>query len=205
MARVIDCECGQQVRADTDQELYLAAREHFVRAHPGSRFTDGDVRGRILESAYTIGSPIDAHAVVLTRRVFKDVWERGDIEAARECFARDYVNHDPAMPEVPPGFIGVLENVATYRTAFPDQRFMLHEILAAGDKVAVRFSVTGTHWGRLGAIPPSGRTVTVTGISLFRIENGKISESWGHWDTLGLLQQVGALTSRGQGAGIRGQ
>lgn len=200
MARVLDCRCGHQVIAENDQVLYFACREHLARAHPGTRVTEGEVRSLLIEGAYTAGDPVDPHGAALVRRVFREVWERGDIAAARECFTADYVNHDPMLPEVPPGYEGVMENVATYRRAFPDRRFSLHEIVTAGDRVVVRFSVTGTHTGRLGDIPPTSRTVTVGGIWLFRLEDGKIGESWGYWDTLGLLQQVGAVTTRPAGA-----
>ena len=67
------------------------------------------------------------------------------------------------------------------------------EILAEGDRVAARWTASGTHTGALGDIPPSGREFTVTGSTFYRIENGKIAEDWSIYDSLGLMQQIGAV------------
>ena len=78
-------------------------------------------------------------------------------------------------------------------TAFPDLDRRIEDLFADGDRVAVRWTATGTHTGDFMGIPPSGTTATSSGITIFRIADGRIVEEWGHSDMLGLLQQLGAI------------
>jgi steroid delta-isomerase-like uncharacterized protein len=181
--------------AESDEALLREAEAHAATVHPDAGFTAEDLRGLLRERAYTNGSSTDSQAVTVVRRVFRDVWEKQDRAAAEECFSADYTNHDSTAPELPPGPQGVMETVRVYSAAFPDHRFTLEETLVAGDKVVVRWTVTGRHTGPLGGFPPSHRAVTITGLSVFRVANGKIVESWANWDQAGLLQQIGALAN----------
>ncbi|HWJ32200.1 MAG TPA: ester cyclase, partial [Gaiellaceae bacterium] len=90
----------------------------------------------------------------------------------------------------PAGLIGAAR---AYRDAFPDLRLTAEQTIAQGDHVAVRWTARGTHQGELFGIPATGKEAIVTGISFDRWANGKIVESWTNWDTLGLLQQLGAV------------
>jgi predicted ester cyclase len=83
-------------------------------------------------------------------------------------------------------------------TAFPDLHFTLEDRIAEGDKVVSRWTFHGTHKGELQGMPPSGKQVTMTGISIDRLAWGKVVESWDNPDQLGLLQQIGALATPGQ-------
>ena len=83
--------------------------------------------------------------------------------------------------------------LATYLRAFPDLRIVFEDALTDRDRVVTRWRFEGTHDGPLLGIAPSGRRVSVEGIRIDRIEGGKIAESWMQWDTLGMLQQVGAV------------
>jgi predicted ester cyclase len=87
-----------------------------------------------------------------------------------------------------------------YATAFPDLRFLIDSMVSEGDLVAVRWTVTGTHKGRLSEILPTGRSVGVTGITVARISGGKLHETWDQWDALGLMRQIGATQTRTQAA-----
>ena len=80
-----------------------------------------------------------------------------------------------------------------YRTAFPDLRLTIEAQVSEGDLVVTRWKASGTHQGELFGIAPTGKQATVTGISLTRVSGGKIAEDWTNWDTLGLLQQLGAV------------
>jgi steroid delta-isomerase-like uncharacterized protein len=80
-----------------------------------------------------------------------------------------------------------------YRAAFPDLRVEVESQVAEGDLVVTRWASTGTHEGDLPGLPASHNKVTVTGIAIDRLENGKIVEAWGNWDTLGMMQQIGAV------------
>jgi steroid delta-isomerase-like uncharacterized protein len=103
------------------------------------------------------------------------------------------------MPEA--GLAGFKKHVTTYRTAFPDLAMAVDEILADGNKVTVRWTARGTHKGTLLGIQPTGKEITTTGISLIRIAAGKVAEHWVTWDTLGMMQQLGAVPLVGQAMG----
>jgi steroid delta-isomerase-like uncharacterized protein len=83
-------------------------------------------------------------------------------------------------------------------TAFPDLHFTIEDMVAEGDKVVVRWIVRGTHRGTFQDIPPTGKAVTLTGISLFRVANGRGVEVWTDADYLGMLQQLGVVPALGQ-------
>jgi steroid delta-isomerase-like uncharacterized protein len=88
---------------------------------------------------------------------------------------------------------GVRQFVTTYLTAFPDGKITIDDQLAEGDLVTSRWTGRGIHQGDLMGIPPTGKQVTVTGITISRVKDGKVVEEWTNWDTLGLLQQVGVV------------
>ena len=131
----------------------------------------------------------------VVRRYFEEVWDKGRFEALKDLVTAGYVDHDPAVPETRRGPQGVREVVGYYRNAFPDLRFTLEEVRAAGDRVVARWKAQGTHKGELMGIPPTKKQVAITGITISRLEHGRIAESWTNWDILGMLQQLGALSS----------
>lgn len=126
------------------------------------------------------------------RRYF-DAWNSGNEAALDELIAANCVHHDPANPDISTGPQGQKQLMRKYRTAFPDTRFRVEQIVEQGDTVAARWTVTGTHKGELEGITPTGKSVTVTGISLDRLSGGKIVEGWSNWDALGLLTQLGVV------------
>jgi len=130
----------------------------------------------------------------LVRRYFEDAFSRGDLDALDEIVAPGAVEHDPQDPYAgETGPEGARHSIEMYRAAFPDLRFDVEEQIAEGDLVATRFTGTGTHDGDLPDLPASHRRSTVTGIAMNRIEDGRIAETWVNWDTLGMLQQLGAI------------
>ena len=128
----------------------------------------------------------------IVRRVFEEPW-KGNLAVVDEFVASDYIGHDPADPEPLRGPQGVKEFISTYRAAFPDARIMVEQQLAEGDLVATRWSGRGTHEGELMGIEPTGRQVTVSGLTISRLEGGKIVEEFQNWDTFGMMQQLGAV------------
>lgn len=129
----------------------------------------------------------------IARREIEEVFNAGDFDAVHELYAAEYVGHDPALPEPIRGLTGVKEQVSGYRAAFPDLRLTAEDIVAEGDLVVTRWTAVGTHDGELFGVAPTGRQVTVTGISMARIVDDRIVEDWTSWDALGLMQQLGAL------------
>jgi steroid delta-isomerase-like uncharacterized protein len=128
----------------------------------------------------------------VARRFGEEVWGQGDMEAADAVLADDFVEHHPA-PGQPPGREGHKQVVELWRTAFPDLTLTVDDLFADGAKVALRWTARGTHRGALMGLPPTGRQVTLTGIDVLRIVDGRIAERWGEFNGIEMLQQLGAL------------
>jgi predicted ester cyclase len=132
----------------------------------------------------------DAKKIV--RLLFEEPW-KGNMDVIDEYVAPGYVGHDPSEPEPirgPQAFRGQVEK---YLAAFPDTRFTIDEQFAEGERVATRWTARGTHQGEIGGISPTGKEVTVTGLTFSRLEGGKVIEDWITWDALGMLVQLGAV------------
>lgn len=131
----------------------------------------------------------------LARRLF-DAINAHDLDAAHKLYAADATYHD-----LPPGMPKSWETVVTamtgYFEAFPDMQTEIEEIVADGDKVAVRYRWTGTHSGPLLDIPATGKKVNQSGAGLYRFAGGKIVESWLKGDQMNLMQQLGVMPTPG--------
>jgi len=134
----------------------------------------------------------------LARRVFEEIYNKGNRALVNELYAPNYVGHTPGDREHK-GPEGYKQLVTMYRTAFPDLRFTIEDQIAEGDKVVTRWKLRGTHTGELIGelrnIPrkPTGKQMTVSGIAIHRIVGGKIVEQWTDWDVLSLMQQLGVI------------
>jgi steroid delta-isomerase-like uncharacterized protein len=137
----------------------------------------------------------------LAHRFHVDIFQGGDLDAADELCAPDFVIHAPGLPpELQRGPEGVKRFAAMLRRGFGDVVEITHEdTIAEGDKVVIRWSSRGTHRGEFLGIPPTGKATTTTGIDIFRVEGGRLAELWQNWDQLGLLQQLGALPAPASG------
>ncbi len=189
MIRAIDCSCGHQLLAADDETLLLRAKEHLASCTLPVKPSEAEMVGLLREKAYDLGQGNRE----LVRRYIEEVWNAGKLEKVDELVTPDQVNHDPMNPEVPPGPAGARKVVTLYRDAFPDSNVRIEEMICEGDLVVDRWTATGTHNGTLFGIAPTRKRVTVTGITINRIANGKIAETWVNWDNLGLMQQLGAV------------
>jgi steroid delta-isomerase-like uncharacterized protein len=135
----------------------------------------------------------------LARRWFEDLFNAGNLEVADEVIAPDHVNHDPTLPDIPTGPEGQKQIVNLYRGAFTNAHLSVEDQLAEGDMVVTRWTGSGTHQGEFMGVAPTGNQVTITGITINRISDGKIVESWSNYDALGMMQQIGAVPEPGQG------
>lgn len=134
----------------------------------------------------------------LSRRLFQEFWDQKNLAVADELMAANHVDHTPGSPPgLPPGPEGLKQFASVYFTAFPDLRITIEEMVAEGDKVVTRWATRATHKGDLMGIPPTGKQLTITGISIDRIAGGKIAETWTNFDALGMLQQVGVVPAMG--------
>jgi steroid delta-isomerase-like uncharacterized protein len=129
----------------------------------------------------------------VVRRLFEEVWNKGNQAVADELFAPTYAHHDTSTSDFGRGPDGEKRRAMHYRTAFPDIRFTVADLVAEGETVVARWSCQGTHKGDLNGIAPTGKQFTISGISVARFANGKISEGWVNWDALGMMQQLGVV------------
>ena len=129
----------------------------------------------------------------LVRRVYEEAINRGNMAVVDELNSPNYVAHDPGFPQPVRGPEGLKQYFMVFRSAFPDVHITIEDMIAEGDTIAVRQTSRGTHQGDLMGMPPTGKQVTVTGIAIHKIANGKFVESWINADNLGLLQQLGVI------------
>lgn len=101
------------------------------------------------------------------------------------------------MPGMPSTLEGLRQMLPAFRAAFPDLQMTVGEMLAEGDMVAYRLSVTATHTGEFMGIPPTGKRVTFTETHIDQIANGKIVRHDGDWNQLGMMQQLGVIPAMG--------
>ncbi|MFC1715755.1 ester cyclase [Candidatus Poribacteria bacterium] len=128
----------------------------------------------------------------IQRRAIEQVWNQKNLDLIDELHAPESVLHDPAKSGLS-GPEGYRQFATMYQTAFPDVQFTIEDQIAAGDKVAIRWTATGTHQAELMGIPPTGVHATTVGITINRIVDGKIVGEWPHWDALGQMQQLGVI------------
>jgi steroid delta-isomerase-like uncharacterized protein len=132
---------------------------------------------------------------MLARRLFEEVWNGKNLAVLDELVAPNFVFHNSVQTLYGPE--GFKQFATTYHNAFPQAYFAIEDVIAEGDTVALRWSARATHKGELLGIPATGKEVVVTGITITLISNGKSVESWGEFDALGMLQQIGVIPKMG--------
>ncbi|MEV6315873.1 ester cyclase [Streptomyces sp. NPDC051776] len=127
------------------------------------------------------------------RRFFVEVATAGNLDAIDELFAWDYVDHDVMKEQdATVGSDVIRQDVAEWRQAFAFD-FTLESQLAEGEEVATRWTWRGTHRGEFLGIPPTGKECVMTGVTVFRLREGRIEEGWWQFDILSLLRQLDAV------------
>jgi steroid delta-isomerase-like uncharacterized protein len=135
---------------------------------------------------------LDNAAIV--RQFVEEVLNQGDIDGLGRFMSEDIVQHVP-FPSQDPGLSGFQDMLRSARVAFPDIRWSVEEQMVDGDRVLTRFAWTGTHLGPFLGVPATGRRVSVSGMALDRLVEGKIKETRFLMDTFGLMTQLGVLPS----------
>jgi steroid delta-isomerase-like uncharacterized protein len=136
---------------------------------------------------------MSAENKAIARRLVEEAFNEGKLDVIDELAAPGVVSYDSALPEPLVGIDATKASIAAYRDAFPDLKLTVEEQIAEGDMVVTRWTARGTHQGELMGMAPTGKEATVTGITIDRLENGRIAESRTNWDSLGLMQQLGAV------------
>lgn len=137
----------------------------------------------------------------LVRRLMEEVFNRGNINLVDELFASDFVEREELPPGLPPGREAVKQLLTMFRSAFPDFKVTIDDVIAEGDKVVVRSTWSGTHKGEFMGIPPTSKSVSFGVFDTMRIAGGKFVEHWGQMDTMGMMQQLGVTPAPGEGSG----
>ena len=123
---------------------------------------------------------------------FEAAFAANDVATIDELCAPDLVDHNP-LPDQKPGLIGFKDTISMYKGVFPDSQVDVQHILGEGDLVATHWTVSGTHQAEFFGTPATGRKVTVEGMNVYRLVDGRITDVWTQFDGLGVMQQLGAL------------
>jgi steroid delta-isomerase-like uncharacterized protein len=132
-------------------------------------------------------------------RMTEVFYNQGNVELAEQFFADTYMHHDPASPQVRDR-AGLQAALRAFRIGCPDLHITTDDLVAEGDRVAKRWTYHATHTGDLSGLPPTGRRITMSGLEMFRLADGKIVESWLGYDNFSLMQQLGLIPTPAQAA-----
>lgn len=130
----------------------------------------------------------------LVARIADDIWNRGELGVCEEIMAPDARYHGPHMPDGTGDRESWRQAIAMYRAAFPDAHVTYEALYDCGDVVVGRWSGTATHTGPLGSLEPTGAPISISGITIYRIVEGKIVEAWEQLDLLGVWRHLGVFT-----------
>ena len=134
----------------------------------------------------------------IARRLIEEAWSQGNLDVLDELMHPAYAGHHSQVPKRQPSLDLYKQFIVRTRTALPDFHATVEDQIAEGDLVVTRWSGQGTHQGTHLGIPPTNKQVTVTGIVIEHIVDGKTVEGWVEMDLLGMLQQLGGLPAPGQ-------
>jgi steroid delta-isomerase-like uncharacterized protein len=144
----------------------------------------------------------DNKAVV--RRWFDEVVSHGNMSSldaiCAQCHPQFAVVRGVVEP-APQGIPGLKGLVTSLRTAFPDLNAKVDEQIAEGDKVVSRVTMSGTHQGEFMGMPPTGRSFTIAGVSIWEVRGGQLISEWVNWDSMGMMKQLGVVPAP---AGVAG-
>jgi steroid delta-isomerase-like uncharacterized protein len=126
-------------------------------------------------------------------KFFTSAWNKGEV--LEDLLASDAIDHSfvGGKTKSEPGSESFKQIVGMFRNAMPDIELTLLDEIFSENKVVHRWSLNGTDVGGVMGMPPSGKSLTFTGTTVVRMENGKIAERWANIDELGLLQQLGVV------------
>ena len=130
----------------------------------------------------------------LVRQIVEEIWNGKKHDQIDEFYAADFVNVDPSSPEVK-NLEQFKQWVAEMDAGFPDEQVTIEDMVAEGDKVAKQWSAKSTHTGDFMGIPPTHKKTNMSGITIYRIVDGKVKECVWSYDTYGFMVQLGVIPS----------
>jgi steroid delta-isomerase-like uncharacterized protein len=147
------------------------------------------------------GIPMSTQNKDVVRRLVEELWNQHNETVINEIYDDKCLQNEAGARFE--GRAGARQFFKTYLTALPDLHCAIEELMGEGDRVALRWRCTGTHKGDLQGIAPTGRKVDVSGTAVYRLANGRIVEEHNVWDTLLMMQQIGAVGQPGQARSAR--
>jgi len=136
---------------------------------------------------------MSAENKAIVRRLYGEVWNGRRLEVVNEIISPSHALHDTNNPGSSIGPEAYKRTVTRFLTGFPDLRFSIEDVVAEEEKLAVSWNFSGTHKGKYMGILATNTKVSVDGITIHHIVNGKIMDSYVSWDALGMMQQLGAV------------
>jgi steroid delta-isomerase-like uncharacterized protein len=130
-----------------------------------------------------------SHGKEIVRRVLRAM-ETGDEAEFDDLLAEDYIQHN----HLGPGRAPVKKMVGSLRRAFPDLQVVAEDLIAEGDRVVARVTISGTHRGRFLGVEPTGKPITIRSVDIWRIEHERLQEHWDVVDRLDFMQQLGLVS-----------
>jgi len=127
------------------------------------------------------------------RRVYEEIWNKGNLSVVDEIFDDNYIYHLLPQRRGPEWYKEMYHDFAG---AFSDFHCKIEDMIAEGDRVMVRTTITGTHKREFLGIAPTDKPISVTEIAVVRVKDGKIVEEWGSPDLFSIMRQLGAIPSQ---------
>src|SRR5260370_29564975 len=127
----------------------------------------------------------------IVRRLYEEAWNERKLDVVDELISPSHALHDPTVSGSHLGPDAYKQQVVRFTKAFPDLHFAIEDIVSEKDKLVVSWMISGTHKAEYEGIPPTDTNISVDGIPISYIANGKILDSYVSWDALGLMRQLG--------------
>jgi steroid delta-isomerase-like uncharacterized protein len=134
----------------------------------------------------------------IVRRLYEEVWNKRRLELVDEIISPSHALHDPNLTDSSVGPDAYKRQVSRFISGIPDLRFTIEDIVDEKEKLAVAWTISGTHTAEFMGIPATNKKVYVEGITINHIVDGKIMDSYISWDTFGMMQQLGVVPALGQ-------
>ncbi len=134
-------------------------------------------------------------------RYVEDLWNDENPDAFDELVAADFISHNSTIGEEALDREGLKQAINAFQTVLSGLKLNIEDMIAEGDKVAIRGTHRGTHASEIAGAPATGKEITGTWLIILRIEDRKIVERWVNWDELGFMKQLGAIPPTGESEG----
>ena len=144
---------------------------------------------------------MSADSKAIVRCLYEEVWNKRRLELVDEIISPSHALHDPNISGSAIGPEAYKRQVTRFITAFPDLRFTIEDIVGEKEKLAVAWTISGTHKGDFMGVPATNKKVSVDGITINHIVDAKIMDSYVSWDAWGMMQQLGAVPALGEPKG----